>query len=63
MTEQEFINQESAVWGEQYIFDLIERGYSVRLTDHGWVWCLPQRVDSVTTVYANTTLMALASLA
>jgi hypothetical protein len=27
-TEDEFVRAEIAVWGEDYIFDLIERGYS-----------------------------------
>ena len=27
MTKQEFINKEMNVWGENYVFDLIDRGY------------------------------------
>lgn len=29
MTEQEFINHECHVWGEDHIFDLFERGFSI----------------------------------
>lgn len=41
MTQDQFIKSEIAVWGEDYIFDLIERGYSPMLTDNGWYWLLP----------------------
>lgn len=40
MTQDQFIKSEIAVWGEDYIFDLIERGYSPMLTDNGWYWLL-----------------------
>jgi hypothetical protein len=46
MTETEFINHEISIWGEDEIFDLIERGYTpVKLTDKTtgiakWVWLL-----------------------
>ena len=46
MTQTEFINREIAVWGEDEIFSLIDRGYTpVELTDTmtgsvKWVWLL-----------------------
>jgi hypothetical protein len=44
LTETQFINSEIAVWTEEYIFDLIERGYEpIALTDEEtgkqvWRW-------------------------
>lgn len=35
---EEFINSEIVVWGEDYIFNLIESGYTPKLTDRGWRW-------------------------
>lgn len=37
-TEDEFIKAEMTLWGEDYIFDLIERGYTPKLTNLGWRW-------------------------
>jgi hypothetical protein len=46
MTEQEFINQEIARWGEDEVFALIDAGFqTVQLTNsHGetkWTWQMP----------------------
>jgi hypothetical protein len=49
LTETQFINSEIAVWGEEYIFDLLERGYEpIALTDEStgkrvWKWTCAQR--------------------
>lgn len=40
ITESQFVKSEMAVWGEDYVYDLIERGYSPVLTDNGWYWLL-----------------------
>ena len=44
MNETEFIKSEIAVWGEDYVFDLIDRGYTpVQLVINGslrWWWKL-----------------------
>jgi hypothetical protein len=44
MTREEFINREVATWGEDYIFDLIDRGYEVIQLRNGtqvkWTWVL-----------------------
>jgi len=47
MTQDEFIDREIATWGQDYIFDLIDRGYeAVRLIDGTgqmrWSWRLTQ---------------------
>jgi hypothetical protein len=55
LTETQFINSEIAVWGESYIFDLIDRGYEpIALTDENtgkqvWRWVTPScaRVEFV----------------
>jgi hypothetical protein len=47
MTETDFVKSEIAVWGEDYIFSLIERGYSPVLTDNGWFWLLTQITPSM----------------
>lgn len=38
MTREEFLAHEIYRWGEEYIFDLLERGYSLKLTNAGWRW-------------------------
>lgn len=38
ITLDEFVKRECALWTEEYIFDLIERGYTPILTDHGYKW-------------------------
>jgi hypothetical protein len=40
MTENEFISKFTNVWGEDYVYDLIERGYAPVYTTHGWKWIL-----------------------
>jgi len=47
MTEQEFINKEIAIWGEDYIFNLVDRGYKAaclisRSGEMKWSWVLTQ---------------------
>lgn len=47
ISETEFLNREIAVWGEDYVFDLIDRGYElIPLTDSKtgsvkWAWIMP----------------------
>lgn len=38
MTQDEFIKREMSIWGEDYIFDLLERGYEPKLTSAGYKW-------------------------
>jgi hypothetical protein len=47
ITENQFVKSVMAVWGEDYVYDLIDRGYSPVLTDNGWYWLLTtaNRVD------------------
>jgi len=56
MTEAQtyFINHEIAVWGEDYIYDLLDRGFQPVLVSNReggfkWTWILPQlsRVSEV----------------
>lgn len=55
MTKDEFLKHEIYVWGEDYIFDLIDRGYSLTQTSAGWKWLLPlAQVDTAGAVcYAS----------
>lgn len=48
ITQDEYLKREIALWGEEYIFDLIDRGFTLILTSDGWKWVLPQlvRVDT-----------------
>lgn len=39
-TKTDFFKREIAIWGEDEIYDLIERGYEPVLTDKGWYWLL-----------------------
>jgi len=46
MTEDQFIQHEIATWGEDYIYDLLDRGYTpVRVFNQEgaikWTWILP----------------------
>lgn len=38
MTKQEFINHECHVWGEDHIFDLLERGFTVLPIGNTFRW-------------------------
>jgi hypothetical protein len=38
MTREEYISHEVAIWGEDYILDLIDRGYLPVLTTAGYKW-------------------------
>jgi hypothetical protein len=47
MTVDQFIAKEIAVWGEDYIFSLIDSGYTPVLTDDGnykWLAPIPREV-------------------
>ena len=52
MTREQFIAKEVATWGEDYIFDLLDRGYEVielRMGTHvKWTWLLTNTEDSAT---------------
>lgn len=48
LTEDEFLKKEIVLWGENYIFDLVDRGYTLKLTTAGWRWILPASVPVVT---------------
>lgn len=41
LTETEFLNAEIAVWGLEEVEDLLERGFSPKLTTQGWTWVMP----------------------
>jgi hypothetical protein len=45
MTREQFISREIATWGEDYVFDLFERGYvAVQLSNGSrvrWTWMVP----------------------
>jgi hypothetical protein len=50
MTLEEFINREINVWSEDYIFDLLDRGYEPveLISDTGqtkWSWVKPVTVE------------------
>ena len=38
MGELEFYKDQVRVWGEDYVEDLINRGYAPKLTSNGWYW-------------------------
>lgn len=40
LTETEYINKLTALWGEEYVDDLIHRGYLPIRTNEGWRWLL-----------------------
>jgi len=51
ITLDEFIKRECAIWSEDYIFDLIERGYFPVLTDHGWKWMVSRVAQASSVCY------------
>jgi len=58
MTKQQFITKEIATWGQDYIFDLIDRGYdAVELHDTQgrmkWSWVLTQPQKYATMGYGS----------
>ena len=57
MTKQEFIDREVTTWGEDYIFDLIDRGYeAVEMVIDGttkWWWKLQSPRLTQTSVCAT----------
>jgi hypothetical protein len=39
ITQDEFVKREIAVWGEDYVYDLIDRDFTpVLLNGNKWVW-------------------------
>jgi hypothetical protein len=49
MTDHEYtayLEHDIAVWGEDYIFDLLDRGYQLHQTNQGIKWILPLTKDS-----------------
>jgi len=52
MTREQFISREIATWGEDYVFDLFERGYVAIQLSNGsrvrWTWMVPQVPTSPT---------------
>lgn len=46
MSASEFIKKEISIWGEDYIYDLIDRGFEPILITNGvtvkWTWRLTQ---------------------
>lgn len=54
MTREEFLTHEIYVWGEDYIFNLIDRGYSLINTTGGWRWQLPVRTSTISTKVDTT---------
>jgi hypothetical protein len=50
VTKEDYIRREMDIWGEDYIFDLIDRGYeAVELAINGklrWWWVLPRQAAS-----------------
>jgi hypothetical protein len=63
MTREEFINREISTWGEDYIFDLFDRGYEVvsltaRNGDTRWSWVLTTgRVSATLAVGSSAALL------
>lgn len=47
-TETDFIKHETRVWGEEYVDDLLNRGYTTVLTSVGWKWLLPSMIGGRT---------------
>lgn len=48
ISREEFIKREIAIWSEDYIFDLLDRGYDVKLTTEGYKWFAPvyEQIDN-----------------
>lgn len=45
MNKEEFIKKEIMIWGEDYIFDLMDRGYSPIILPNGkWSWLLSPNI-------------------
>lgn len=38
MNVLDYIKSQMDVWGEDYVYDLMERGYTPILTNKGWKW-------------------------
>lgn len=54
MTLDDFVKHECRVWGEDYVYDLMDRGYTVHLTDRGWRWFAPVRANYTDHVSHNS---------
>lgn len=60
MTIETYIQHEIHIWGEEYIFDLLDKGYEVVLTDKGYRWVLPASATSASTTRGRATVGAAA---
>lgn len=49
-TETEFLHNEITRWGEDYVLDLVDRGYVPTSTTQGWKWVL----ERAETPYTST---------
>lgn len=47
-TKTDFFHREVHVWGEEYVYDLVERGYTPILTTEGWRWMIVTNVQTPT---------------
>lgn len=49
ITADEYLRREISVWGEDYVYDLIDRGYTpVKLSNGKWSWLYTGQVSVVT---------------
>lgn len=53
MTETEFMRRELTLWGESYVFDLVDRGYVPTLTTQGWRWLLTRQETPYTSTIGD----------
>ena len=58
MTKDQFINREVTTWGEDYIFDLLDRGYeAIELIDQTgqtrWSWRLTNASKPATMIHGG----------
>lgn len=44
--EDAFVKEQILIWGEDYVEDLIERGYAPVETNVGWKWILCESAES-----------------
>lgn len=52
ITADEFIKREYRIWGEEYIDDLIERGYTPIFINDKWTWMI--QVSSANYAHSGT---------
>ncbi len=48
----EFVESQIALHGEDYVWELSQRGYVARLTDRGWRWILTNHRTQSNLAYA-----------